>query len=156
MERIAIKRFLSCSLDSFTTFCGLLMLAAAALGCGDAEKLKEQQANDFYAEKLQTKAQAECNERGYVFDPMEAACLEKKDIKLAKFACTHAGVVAELGRNPQVNRKDQLVQLEKVLGEGFVLHQCGVAPSGELYLVAIKKGVTGDRATLEMQRLIIY
>ncbi len=116
------------------------------IGCG-SEKSKDEQADDFYDEKLHTADTKTCNDAGNLYDALDGAC--KTDVKLATWACTRAEVGTHA--DPTLAATD-LAQLDTYITQGFELHQCGET-ANEIYLMIVNKGKTSKEATLEIRRM---
>jgi hypothetical protein len=143
----------------------LALAASPALllvvSCG-SEKSKDEQANEFYAEKLHSADEKACNDKGFMYDNLEAKCLESADqtVKLATWSCTRDGLAAHLAeRDPAKAAADTdqeaLASVDAEIADGYELHQCGDDAAGITYLVLIKKGKTSKEATLEIKHAAV-
>ena len=134
---------------------GLTGVLFALVGCGSSSDSKEKQAADFYAEKLHTTDQSTCNGKGKFYDNYAGACGQEN---LATWECTRAGLVEYLDKRDAKGVADVfdaavLEVLDQKMAQGFVMHQCGDTATGAAAVILVKKGMSGDSATIEVGRL---
>ncbi len=110
--------------------------------------------DEEFLAKLETPAFIECREAGMVFDRRKAVC--STEYKIGDFPCDRNGIqqkfvetgfqiVAILDQalgNPQ-NPKDR--------GEGFLVDQCGVDPTGRVLIILVKPTSDGRITIREIQ-----
>jgi hypothetical protein len=131
----------------------VVALVALVQGCsGVVPNDADAKAQAFYDEKLHTEDEKACNAAGSFYDNTSAECLTS--VKLASWSCTRSGLEAQLAAaGTTASNASAMGHVDDYLKSGYEMHQCG-EDGATVLVVLVRKGRSGDEATLEMERVV--
>ncbi len=123
----------------------LILTGVSLISCGPEED-KDKQAAEFYASRLNTTKQEECNTQGKFYDNYNQP--DTCDVRsLSTWNCDRDGLATRL--TDVAGSEAILSGVDLKIANGMAFHQCGEA-NDDIAIIFIEKGMQDDYATMDI------